>query len=448
MDNNLAMGLRFLREVRAAGLIGIIRLQLPLVITYLGASFSLVVGSVMQLVSMAILARALGVVQFGQYLGMMAVSTFALQFLGLGASESLVRRVAREKGIYPVALGHNLILTVLSAAVICPLLIAILPMWANTSPESQLDLTTVVVFAISNTVVMHLVLLVEKIFIAHGQFARANLVSIAFAVIRLAATIVACYVFSITSLKHWIEWQAASYLVVLAGCLVALHPLGWPKWRLMKEEVSQGFFYSISCGVTRLRQSIDVLVLALVAGPAVVGAFGLARRIIETSALTQVAVFRIAYPPLARAMENGISNGLYLAFKLLIVVTGIALMTTIGLYIIAPLCPLLFGSEYQVVVPYLYELAWVLVLYAISSTASDVLGASTQHGLRAALYCSTVLGTVVVGSLTYLYSTAGTIIGIYVTEIAIACGFWAVVLYLARREVERREAHQSESSAP
>jgi len=441
MENSLAAGRRLLKGVWELAHSALVGRQLPMLITYLGASMSLVAGSVMQLISMAILARAMGVAQFGLYLSMMALSTFALELIGLGSIEALLRRVARDKSIYPVALGHSLILAALTAMVICPALLILLPFWVHNLSGTDLDTLAIAVFAIGNTLILHLVLLTEKIFIAQGQFFRANLVNLSLAASRLCAAALACLVFSVTSLSSWIEWQVASYIVVLIGCVFAVRGLGMPQWVIMREELSKGFYYCVSSAVMTLKQGIDVIILGLVAGPAVVGAFGLARRIIDTSSLMLVAFFRVVYPMLARAMENGISSGLNLAFKVLTAVVGIAVCTVIGLYIVAPLCPLVFGPQFEVAVPYLYQLAWILIAYAISSTAADALGASGQHGVRAVAYCFTTIGIVVVGLLTYFYSTTGTIIGIYITEFAMAAGFWAAVLYLVRREA--RAASQS-----
>src|SRR5437868_13087856 len=84
---------------------------MPMGLSYFASGGSLVMASAAQLITFAILARSLGVEQFGLFAAISAVTTVAVNICGLGATESMVRRVARDHRMYPVMLGHNLILT-------------------------------------------------------------------------------------------------------------------------------------------------------------------------------------------------------------------------------------------------------------------------------------------------------------------------------------------------
>lgn len=411
-----------------------LRQKLPLAMTYLGSSVSLVTSSVMQLVTMAILARTLGVAQFGHFLTMTALATIAIHFCGLGATEPLVRRVARDPSIYPRALGHNLLLIAGSGVVISIILIAVLPFWVQVSDNATQNLLGIAIFVVANVMVLRIVLLAEQAYIAHMQFTRANIINVALAVTRLGSALVACYVFHVTTLAGWIEWQALGFVILaIAVTIFGLRPLGRPEWRLMREEIRQGLFFSTAWAVRTLKQSGDILVLGLVASPAVVGAFGLSRRIVETSGLTLDALFRIMYPRLSQAMEPGIGHGLWLARRILAAALGIAVLTSVALYIVAPLGPMLFGAQFESMVGYLHAMCWLLIPSAFTGTGAEVLGSSAQHGIRAAIYYGTVAGVAFIGVLTYFFAVKGTIFAVYGVEIMLAAAFWFAIWWLVRK---------------
>lgn len=411
-----------------------LRQRMPLAMTYLGSSISLVTSSVLQLVTMAILARTLGVAQFGQFLTMTAMVTIAINFCGIGATEPLVRRVARDPAIYPRALGHNLILIAASGSALVVLLIGLMPLWVRVAEDATQNLVGIVIFVLANIFVLRIILFTEQVFIAHMEFTRANVVNVALAVTRCGSALVAAYVLNVTTLAGWIEVQAAGFVLLCAAVvLFGLKPLGRPEWRLMREEISQGLFFSTSWAVRTLKQTGDILVLGLVAPPAVVGAFGLSRRIVETSGLTLDALFRIMYPRLSQAMEPGMAAGLWLAKRILAAVVSIAILTAVALYVIAPLGPLLFGAQFESMIGYLHLMCWLLIPAAFTGTGAEVLGASSQHGVRATIYYGTVLGVALIGAMTYFFSVPGTIASLYLVEISLAAAFWTAIWRIARR---------------
>ena len=89
-----------------------------MIVSYLLSSGSLAAASLAQLVTFAILARALGPAEFGLFVQISAVTAIAVQICGLGASDCLLRRVAREPASYPDLLGHNILLIGLTGAVL------------------------------------------------------------------------------------------------------------------------------------------------------------------------------------------------------------------------------------------------------------------------------------------------------------------------------------------
>lgn len=417
--------------------------RLPQLLSYAGSSASLLGGSVAQLVAFAILARALGVEQFGQFLAITAVTNVTVQLCGLGAMEPLVRRVARDESLYPAFLGHNIILALISGVVISLGLLVVLPYFLPSSLPSGQVVYLAAVFGITNTLLLRGILLTEQIFIAHSKFANANIVAVGFGLMRAATAALACFVFGVSDLSSWVIWHAGGHVIFLAGCLWAIRSLGAPVFQVQWDEVKRGLFFCWALIGQGLRQNIDLLILGLVASPALVGSFGVARRIADTSYLSVNALNRITYPKLSVAMEHSIRDGLGISKKVLAAALGISIVTAIGVYVIAPVLPLLFGQDYADMVPFLRAMCWVVIPFSISTVAAEVLGASGHHGIRAMIFNATIIGSAFIGVMTYSFLATGTIIALYIVEIALAAAFWGAVVWLLRRDVPRAvEDHQ------
>ncbi len=82
------------------------------------SSASLLSASIGQLAIFAILARALGPAEFGQFVQITALTAIAIQLCGLGAGDCFMRRVSRDPAAYRDMLGHNLILIVATGAIL------------------------------------------------------------------------------------------------------------------------------------------------------------------------------------------------------------------------------------------------------------------------------------------------------------------------------------------
>lgn len=411
-----------------------LRQRLPHILSYAGSSVSLLGGSVAQLAAFAILARALGVEQFGVFLAITAVTNIGVQLCGLGAMEPLVRRTARDHALYPKFLGHNIVLSIASGIVITLALMAVLPRFFPDDISTGEAIWLAAAFGFTNTIILRGILLTEQIFIAHSDFTRANVVVFGFGIMRVVTAALAAFGFGLTNLETWVWWHAGGHLLMLAACVVLLRKLGKPVFELQSDEIKRGLFFCWAQLGMALRQNIDLLILGLVATPALVGSFGVARRIADTSYLTVSALNRITYPRLSVEMEHGIGDGISISLRVLAAAVAISIATAVGVYVVAPILPILFGHEYADMVPFLRAMCWVVIPFSIAAVGAEVLGASGHHGIRAMIFNTTILGSVFIGIMTYLFLATGTIIALYIVEVALAAAFWVAVGVLIFKE--------------
>lgn len=400
---------------------------LPMVMSYAASGGSLIVSSAAQLLTFAVLARFLGVNEFSLFVAISAVSAIAVHLCGIGGTECLVRRVARDHAMYPAMLGHNIILVGTSGLLLVLTGALAMPYFFDISPNAAVNGLEITVMLITNIVLVRCILFAEQVFIAFSDFGSANKVVMGFALIRTAAAVLACIVFGVSTLAGWIVWQFAAHVLMFAFCFLALRKLGRPKFRLVREELPLGLYFSIPFILKAARQNADLLVLSLVTSAEIMASYSVARRIIDSSYLSVDALNRIVYPGTARASQDGLHLATDRVRRICAAALAISIGAALAIFILAPVLPYLFGHDYTSLVPFVRILCWVVIPVGCWAIAVEALGAAGHQGARAMVMgLGSLLGAAVAAFGTWYAPPVGTFVSYYVIEIAMTIAAWAV----------------------
>lgn len=412
--------------------------NLPAAALYVASTGSLMVGLCAQFVGFIVLARYLGAAQFGHLMAITAATSIALSISGLGTEEVLLRRCVREPTLYPELLGHSLILILISGSVLSIIAVLGLNVLVRLDAGPLRNVETLSIFVASNIILARGIVLTEFILIAQKKTMHANIVVAGFALARALAAIVGCVLFGVNRLETWALWHGGVHVVGTLACIAAIGGYGAPRWCILGEEIWRGIHGSTMQLVSNLSQNIDRLVLTTVVSPMTVGAYSVASNIVRSSLVTLLSFSRLVYSNLAIAGVNGAPATLKLAVKYLPIITGLGAANTIGLFVIAPFLPSLFGSEYGESVHYLILFCWLPILVAIQNIAYDALGAAEKHGVRALFYNITgIVGAGLIAGLTYFYGVNGAVVGIYLSLVVISVGLWLILIVLGQRDKKK-----------
>lgn len=139
--------------------------------------------------------------------------------------------------------------------------------------------------------------------------------------------------------------------------------------------------------IAMVYQRSSVILLSIISGPVLTGLFTVAQRTMEAAKTAHVAAFTALYPAMARSKNETFQ------FLWLLLLLGAGVGAVILSVLAVPLTYILFGSEYEVSVPALQILAWVLIPYTISTFFTLKFVASNQEPpvLRASLVSLVVL---------------------------------------------------------
>ncbi|WP_034657961.1 lipopolysaccharide biosynthesis protein [Chelativorans sp. J32] len=403
-------------------------------VAYAASGGSLIISSAAQLITFAVLARSLGVHEFSLFVGITAISSVALHLCGLGAMESLVRRVARDGSTYPVLLGHNLILTGITGAILVAAGAITLPFLFELSANPALNALLIGAMLVTNIVLVRLIVLTEQTFIGRSEFGTANKVVVGFAVARTIAAVLACFAFGVSTTAEWTIWQFACHVLVALVCFRMLLRLGSPEFRIVREEIMNGIYFCVPFILRAARQNVDLMVLSLVSTPEIVSSYSVARRMIESSYLSVEALNRLIYPGSARASAEGLHHIAERVKKVLAAAILISVAAAVAVFIIAPVLPYLFGHDYVSLVSFVRKLSWVVILLAIWSVAVEALGAAGNHAYRGTVMSlGSLLGCAITAWATWYDPPAGTIISFYVIEFGMVIASWAVLARAIRK---------------
>lgn len=415
---------------------GLLSQWLPIAIQYVGSSSSMAFKMSLELITFTLLARYLGDEQFGKLMTITAATQIAVGLCGLGSDEPMTRRLVRDASLYPMLLGHSLVLIAASGLVLALISILGLYFFVPMAIPAPRHLMIMAIFAFSNIALFRWISLTESIFIGRREYMRANGVVVAFSAARMLTALTATLIFRVDSLQTWALWHGAIYIVGALGCAISLRPFGGPRWCLLLDELKRGIHIIIPNFLNGLRQNLDIIVLSLVTSPSIVGNYGVASRVVQASLVAGRSLNRIMYPRLVVAGEHGCASVFRLASHFVVAAAGLGALTSVGLFLIAPYGAVFFGKGFVLVSTYLKVLCWLAFLSAIHDVAFDSLGAIEKHGLRAAISNTiSVVGAGLVVPLTYFYGVNGAFVSLFLSQMLATSGLWIVLLYLTRREL-------------
>lgn len=414
---------------------GIVKKYMPMARLYVGSTGTLLFGAAAQAAGFVVLAHYLGTAQFGHLMVITSVANVAGTWCGFCPGETLRRQVSRDPSLYPPALGHGLILIFSSGIALSVISITGLMVFMPAVPDPMENLEILLLLVPSNLVLSSYVTFVDQIFLAHHAFARANILNSGFSLARAASPIIACVFFGVSSLRDWAVWYAGVYFGVCAICVAATWRYGTPRWCVLKDDLVLGINLSISGFLIMLRGNIDVLILRAFATPQLVGVYGVARRIIATAFIVPGSFDRLVYGKLAIAGKNGPAASFDLAKRYLTFSVSISAATSVGLFIIAPYVPWLFGADFEAASGIVKILCWTVITTAFQFLAFDALNAADQHRSSAIVSGSTnVAGTAIIVLLASLYGATGIFVGLYVSDVIRGAALWLALDILSRRQ--------------
>jgi O-antigen/teichoic acid export membrane protein len=422
--------------------------RLPAIRLYISSTSLLMAGLMAQSIGFVILARWLGSEQFGHLAMVTAATNLGASWCGLGTGDTMRRRASRDPSLYPDLLGHSLILLAASGVVLTAAMSAIIGFSVTIASDPVENYITVALLVSSNVVLFTWVTLAEQVLLSHSQFTRANLLNSGLGIARAITAIVACLGFGIDSLSAWAWWNFGTLAAGSFASACLLFPYGPPRWRVMWEEIPLGATFGVSGMIAALRQNVDLLALSAVAPPQLIGAYGVARRVLGIAVVTGASLDRLLYNKFAVAGKSGPAATLILARRFVPYAIGLTGLTSAAIFVLAPVLPVLFGNAFGDMVWIVRALCWTLVLTGLQFMAFDAINAADRHRIRLVVGTAVgIAGAALIVGFSLAFGTTGTFIAVYVAEISTAAALWITLKVLSDRQ-QREQPFSAKDAAP
>ena len=380
-----------------------------------------------------IISRALGTEQYGLFIGVMAFVKLLVPFSSWGMPHILLKCVSRDRNVFNVYWGNTICVTlVLGTVTLLGILLTNSLILSASFPWQLLLLIGLaeLIFARIHDAVI-------KALIATDNFQLDAQFNILLSLNGLIAAICLLVFFREASAAAWgILYLESRLVTALAGLFVIHRFFGKPRLdlSLLRPEVVQGFFFSVSLSSQTVYNDVDKIMLASMSTLSATGIYGAAYRIIEVAMIPVISLLGASYAQFFRHGAKGIQGSLAFAKKIVPFSAGYGLIASLGVCAFASFIPTILGEEYRDAVGALRWLSPLIFFKALQFFAADTLTGAGLQGVR------TILQAAFAGSnalmnfwLIPLYSWKGAAISSLITDGVLVLALWALIFYYSKK---------------
>ena len=394
------------------------------------------IGILLQGAYFTIIARTLGVNDYGLFVGVAAFVGILNPFSSLGFGKILIQNVARNHALFGEYWGNALFMSFTSGGAIAVLATAV---GYALLPD------------IGTPVILPLIAVADLIFYQVYKVAidALNSLELIHWIAKLGIAFRLSSLIGVLCLSNFwgnsnsgVTAWAIIYLVVriaaaLSATFLVCRMLGRPKLALSRipTELKEGFYFSIGSSSATIYNDIDKSMLARMSTLEATGIYGAAYRIITVAVTPVFALLASTYASFFRQGKNGIRGSLNVAKRLVPIAGLYGAMASFGLIVLAPLIPYVLGNEYSNSVNTVRWLAPLVFFKPIQLLAADTLTGAGFQGLRSTTQLLVAaFNTLANLWLIPLYSWKGAVWSSLASDGLLVLILWALVFFMTHQK--------------
>lgn len=340
-----------------------------------------------------IIARVLGVAEYGKFAAVLALSSALSGFVGFGTQTLVVRNVARVESNFAESWGRVLY----TLAISIPLALCSYFILASVTLPTTIPFAVVVLIGFAEIGFAPIATVSMIAFQSHEAMRRASQLLIIPVAAKLSAAAVLLLVGPTMPhdqiLLSWALFYALANLATAGYCATVVHrDLGQPTrplWRTLGTSIREGLPFSINGAALRFYADIDKTMLARLSTLSAAGAYSAGYRIMDMASVPFNAFFASALPRFFRAGGGGLDHAIGNAMRMLPFPIIYAVCAGLGLSLFSDLLPLVLGPGYSESTAVLRWLAWLPLISLLRIFLQTVLLSS---GYQNSLVTVTVFG--------------------------------------------------------
>jgi O-antigen/teichoic acid export membrane protein len=388
---------------------------------------------VIQALYFTVIARSLGVQNYGAFVGVVGLVGIMSPFGTLGSGHLLVKNVARDGLQFKKNYGLALLTTLSSSSILFGLVLLV----SNFLLPATIPIRLVMLVAASDLFGMSITAICGQAFLAFERLEWTASINVLVSTMRLAAAAVLVVLHHSPSALQWGSFYFASTTIVAMAALgMVFVKLGVPVFNLSRTtaEFREGFYFSVSQSAQTIYNDIDKAMLARLSTLEATGIYGAAYRLIDVSFAPVASVLVAAYPNFFKVGVDGVPATLRYLKPLILRALGYATFVAVALLVGAGVVPLILGGEYRLTVEALRWLAVLPLLKTVHFFLSDALTGAGYQALRTAINAGVAVFNVLINIwIIPAYSWRGAAWSSIASDALLVCGIGTAVFVLSRR---------------
>jgi O-antigen/teichoic acid export membrane protein len=394
---------------------------------------------IIQAAYFVLIARSLGPTAYGAFAAVVALAAVLGPFSGMGTPNLFIRDVRSGKREAVICWGNGLLITVVSGS-----LLTVLVLVVNYLFHLKTSSFIVLAVCISDLIFMKITELAAFGFAASNRMKDTSIQSVVVSLLRLVAIGILVLAIHPVTLSEWVWAYLASGIMGTAYAVYRGTALwGRPTLQLssLREDITEGLFFSISTSATSIYNDVDKIMLGRLSDFVSTGIYSAAYRLIDVSMTPVRSLVSAAYPVFFKKGIDGIRATYPYAKSLILKASMYGAAISFGLWICAPVLPLLLGKQYILAVSALRLLAPIPLLRCFHVFLADSLSGAGFQRTRTVIQLAVGLVNVV-ANLYILprYSWRGAAWTSLACDGLLVIVFWFVSDYLFRKQTPRIEA--------
>jgi O-antigen/teichoic acid export membrane protein len=380
-----------------------------------------------------VIARSLGVQNYGAFVGVVGLVGIMSPFGTLGSGTLLIKNVARDGRQFKKNCGLALLTTLSSSSILFGLVLLV----SNFLLPATIPIRLVMLVAAADLFGTSITTICGQAFLAFERLKWTASINVLLSTMRLAAALILVALYHNPSALQWGSFYFGSTTIVAMAALgMVFVKLGVPVLNLSRTaaEFREGLYFSVSQSAQTIYNDIDKTMLARLGTLEATGIYGAAYRLIDVSFAPVCSLLAAAYPNLFRIGLGGISATLQYARPLILRALGYATFVSIALLAGAGIVPYILGGEYRLTVEALRWLAILPMLKVVHFFLSDALAGAGYQGVRTFIHVGVAVFNVLINLWVIpAYSWRGAAWSSIASDALLACGIGVAVLVLSRR---------------
>lgn len=381
-----------------------------------------------------IIPRALGVEQYGLFVGVTSLASVLAPYASVGMGNLLIKNVSRDRKLFRVYWGNSLLTTLISGTGLILLMMTVSRFFL----PAHVPWLLIFLVGISDLLFGKILDVGTQAFQAFDLLGKTAWLNVIAALSR-----VFCAIALVTFYRHpdAMAWTWLYMLATIVTTVVAIwwidHTLGLPKLAVsrIKPEFLEGCYFSIGLSSQSIYNDIDKTMLVQLASLASAGIYAAAYRLVDVAFLPIRSILWAAYPNFFRHGAGGVGASAKYAHRLIARASACSVLICLGLYFGAPIIPYLLGPEFARSVLALRWLSPLPLLKTLHYFVADSLTGAGLQGIRTAVQVSIAVFNVLLNLwLIPLYSWRGAAWSSLASDGMLAVGLWSVSYLLCRHE--------------